>query len=76
MANKSDDETPLDAENDANEFEKLGDEQEMSILRECWAFIAENKKWWLLPMMIVLGLVSVLILLTSTGAGPFVYALF
>lgn len=35
-----------------------------------------NKKWWLLPIVIILGLFATLIYLSSTAVAPFVYTLF
>jgi hypothetical protein len=36
-----------------------------------------NKRWWLMPVVVLLLLVSCLILLGSaSGIGPFIYTLF
>ena len=44
---------------------------------ELWAFIKERKKFWLLPIIIVLVLLGSLIVLTQGSAvAPFVYTLF
>ncbi len=60
-----------------NEFERLAaDQQRQSLLRELWDFLSVNKKWWLLPIAIVLGLTALLSLLTATPAAPFIYTLF
>jgi hypothetical protein len=59
-----------------NEFEMAGGEKSVGIGREFLAFLAENKKWWLLPIVIVLLLISVLAFLATTGAAPFIYTLF
>jgi competence protein ComGC len=49
----------------------------MSALGDLWGFLKEWKKWWLLPMVIVLLLFGVLIVLTSGSAvAPFIYTLF
>ena len=48
----------------------------MSLARELWDFLATNKKWWLLPILIVLGLLSLLVAAGSTGLAPFIYTLF
>ncbi len=40
------------------------------------SFLIQNKKWWLLPVIIVTLLVGVLIILGSTAAAPFIYTLF
>ena len=39
-------------------------------------FLRRSKKWWLLPILIVLALLSVLVLLSGTAAAPFIYTLF
>ena len=60
-----------------SEFEKASANfQGESLASEFWAFLAENKKWWLLPIMIVMLLLGTLILLSSTPAAPFIYNLF
>jgi competence protein ComGC len=49
----------------------------MSAISDLWGFLKERKKWWLLPMVIVLLLFGVLIVLTSGSAiAPFIYTLF
>ena len=48
-----------------------------SIISEFWEFLKVRKRYWLLPIVIVLGLFSALILFTETSAvAPFIYALF
>lgn len=36
-------------------------------------FLRHNKKWWLLPILLILLLFGVLIFLSGTGAAPFIY---
>jgi hypothetical protein len=49
----------------------------MSAISDLWGFLKERKKWWLLPMVIVLLLFGALIVLTSGSAiAPFIYTLF
>lgn len=44
---------------------------------ELWAFMRERKKFWLLPIMVVLVLLGSLIVLTQGSAvAPFIYTLF
>jgi hypothetical protein len=57
-------------------FEALGDGQPLSLAREFLLFIVENKKWWLIPILLVLGVLGLLVVLASTGAAPFIYTLF
>jgi len=49
----------------------------MSFLKELWAFLRERKKFWLLPvvvMMVVIG--GLLILAQGSAVAPFIYTLF
>ena len=57
-------------------FESAAQEQRLTIAHEFLIFLKEEKKWWLLPILLVLGLVAVLAIFTSTGAAPFIYTLF
>ena len=44
---------------------------------ELWAFMKERKKFWLLPIVLVLVLVGTLIVLTQGSVvAPFIYTLF
>ena len=48
-----------------------------SIVRELWAYMRARKKWWLLPLVLVLLLVGVVITLAQGSAlAPFIYTLF
>ncbi len=47
------------------------------LIMELWGFMKERKKFWLLPLIIVLMLFSALIVLTQGSAvAPFIYTLF
>jgi hypothetical protein len=49
----------------------------MSFLVEFWEFLRERKKFWLLPIILIIFLMGGLILLTEgTAVAPFVYTLF
>lgn len=49
----------------------------MSVILDLWMFLRERKKWWLLPMIVVLLLIGFLIVMTSgTAVAPFIYTLF
>jgi hypothetical protein len=60
-----------------SEFEKAAAEVEgESLLNEFWSFLAHNKKWWMLPIVIVMLLLGTLMVLSSTAVTPFIYTLF
>ena len=57
-------------------FEDHGDEKDVGLLREFLAMMKENKKYWLIPLVLILLGFGVLIMLGSTAAAPFIYTLF
>jgi hypothetical protein len=61
---------------DASAFEREAQARRASLPAEFWQFVVHNKKWWLIPILMVLFLFGVLMLLGSTAAAPFIYTLF
>ncbi|MDX1925441.1 MAG: DUF5989 family protein [Pirellulaceae bacterium] len=59
-----------------NDFEQAGDERPPTLVQEFMQFIVENKKWWMIPILLSFGLIGLLVILSSTGAAPFIYTLF
>ena len=48
-----------------------------SLVRELWVYMRVRKKWWLLPLVVVLLLVGMLIALAQGSAlAPFIYTIF
>nr|WP_269203830.1 DUF5989 family protein [Pseudodesulfovibrio alkaliphilus] len=49
----------------------------VDFLKDLWGFLRERKKFWLLPIILVLLLFGALIVLTSGSAiAPFIYTVF
>ncbi len=49
----------------------------LELIADLWAFMRERKKFWLLPIVLVLLLVGSLLVLTQGSAvAPFIYTLF
>ena len=44
----------------------------MEILKDFWGFLKERKKWWLLPMIVMLLLMGLLIM-SRVRRAPFIY---
>ena len=58
-------------------FEEAGEEKQVSLLREFMEMLQENKKYWMLPMILVFLLLGLGVLMTSNPAvAPFIYSLF
>tara|TARA_B100001123_G_C14318218_1_gene634110 strand:+ start:260 stop:412 length:153 start_codon:yes stop_codon:yes gene_type:complete len=49
----------------------------ISFFKEFWEFLRERKKYWLLPIIIVLAIFGALIVLSQGSAvAPFIYTIF
>jgi len=49
----------------------------IEFLKDLWLFIKTRKKWWLVPMIVILLIIGLLIVFGSGSAlAPFVYTLF
>lgn len=49
----------------------------MSVLRELISFMSENKKLWMLPVvLVILGLSGLLVLAQGSAVAPLIYAIF
>ena len=59
-----------------NEFAREGGRKQQGLFGEFIGFLKENRKFWLIPLVVVLLLLGVLIILGATAAAPFIYTLF
>jgi hypothetical protein len=48
----------------------------VGLVRELVELIAHNKKWWLVPVIIVLLVIGLLVAVGSTALAPYLYPLF
>lgn len=61
---------------DLTEFERAKEARQLSLIGEFVVIMAQNKRWWLLPILIVLGAMGIMAMFASTGAAPFIYTMF
>ena len=48
-----------------------------SLTRELWMFMRERKRWWLLPVIVVMVLVAALLVFAQGSVlAPFIYSIF
>jgi hypothetical protein len=59
-----------------SDFERAAEEEEVSFFRQFLLFLQDNKKWWMLPIFAVLGMIGLLVLFAGSGAAPFIYTIF
>lgn len=64
-------------EPNTSEFERAASQERgRGIVGDFWGFLRQNKKWWMLPIVMVLALFGVLVILSSSPLAPFIYSLF
>jgi hypothetical protein len=60
----------------ADEFVNQAAGKRQSLPVELLAFLRDNRKWWLAPMILAVLVLGLLVMLGSTAAAPFIYTLF
>lgn len=58
------------------ELEEQARQARTSLLAEFVDFLKHNKKWWLLPILLMLLLLGLIVFLGGTAVAPFLYPLF
>jgi len=60
-----------------NDFERIArSRRESSFLEELLALMREHRKYWLMPIVMVLLVLGLLVFLSGTAVAPFIYTLF
>jgi hypothetical protein len=57
-------------------IEELNEEPSLPLYKEFVLFLLHNKKWWLIPILLVLALMGLLVALSGSAVAPFIYPLF
>jgi len=49
----------------------------LDVLKDLWSFLKERKKWWLLPVIVILLAIGALVIMSAgSSVAPFIYTLF
>lgn len=59
-----------------NSFEVAARENRTTLVGEFTGFLMDNKKWWLLPIILLFLFLGALAVIGGSGAAPFIYTLF
>jgi hypothetical protein len=60
-----------------SDFQQVArNQREASFIGELWGLIHQQRKYWLMPLVIVLLLFGLLVFLSGTAVAPFIYTLF
>jgi hypothetical protein len=65
-----------DPERECESAERMSRRAAPGVWRELFALLRENRKWWLIPAVLVLMAAGALLLLAGSGAAPLIYTLF
>jgi Family of unknown function (DUF5989) len=57
------------------DFIQQVEQAQVGLVRELWAWLRDNKKWWLSPIVVVLLFVSFFVFLSGTAIAPFICTL-
>ena len=59
-----------------NSFQQAVEQKPVGLWREILGMLKQNKKYWMIPMIVILALFAALVILGATSAAPFIYTLF
>jgi len=59
-----------------HDFEQAAQQKQESLISEFLGFLRQNKKYWLLPLLIILLMLAARLAVSSTAVAPFIYTLF
>lgn len=57
-------------------FEVQAAEPRTGLIAEFWEFFRTNKKWWMIPLVVVLLVLAGFVFVGGTALAPFIYTLF
>ena len=65
------------AQQPLSDFEKIAEQSSSNnLFTDFTYFLRRSRKWWLVPLLLALGMLGGLMLLSNTGAAPLIYTLF
>ena len=68
--------TERDDRRDSDLLAEKAAQPRTSFLADYWRFLRQERKWWMLPVLVVLFLAGGIIVLAGTAGAPLLYALF
>ena len=57
-------------------FDEIEKDSNRSLLGELWTMLLENKKFWMIPIILTLLLFGILVIIGGSSSAPFIYTLF
>ena len=60
----------------AKELRELSEARSGGVLAQMWGYIGESRKWWLIPIILMMLLLGIMFVIGGSGAAPFIYTIF
>lgn len=57
-------------------FAEVKPVRDKGVFSEFWGLLMDNKKYWMLPIILLLLVFGALVILSGSAAAPFIYTLF
>ena len=57
-------------------FDEIEKKANRGLVQELWKMLMENKKYWMIPIVLTLLLFGLLVILGGSSSAPFIYTLF
>jgi hypothetical protein len=61
---------------DGEKFADLADQPSQTFAQEVWYLLVTHRRWVIAPIIVVIALLGVLVMLSGSGVGLFIYTLF
>lgn len=58
------------------DFSKEAERPPIGFWREFAEFLSQTKKWWLIPLLLALALLTLVAMLSGSPLAPFIYPIF
>jgi hypothetical protein len=59
-----------------NDFQKAAQRSQSSLVGEFIGFLKRSRKFWLLPLIVIMLLLAMVLVLGGSAVAPFIYTLF
>jgi hypothetical protein len=73
---KADDRNRSKSNRNADDFQREADRAPAGLISEFVDFVLHNKKWWMIPIVIVLLVLGLIVALQASGIGWALYTVF
>lgn len=59
-----------------SDFTRSSEQPDPGLVAEFLQFLSESRKWWLIPIVLAMGLIALAVALSASPLAPLIYPLF